>query len=345
MKLILVTASGQFFGQARKPWVSIDTAKLIRNLQERGFEVELLEFHQLAAQAHTLRNEVIFYTYSQLDYLRGYIKDIMLVVSRANRIIPSLELLLCHENKGFAELYKRSLGLSEPQAWYLSHSRELAGLQIHYPVVLKTTSGTNAKGVFLCEDESELRKRLKTLAKPVSLAARLDSQRRRYLRPGRKYQGYPDFNPVKDADQWLEYMRPGSCFVLQEFIPGLDCDYRVIAVQERFYVMKRLTLRGDFRASGTKHFVFEFTVPEGLLDFAADVYHRFDTPYLSMDIGHKEGRNHLFEYQALHFGTAAIVRSTGYYQRVVANWEFVETGSGLEETLAYGLAAYLGKQA
>ena len=207
--------------------------------------------------------------------------------------------------------------------------------------MLKSISGTNAKAVWLCHSEAEISAKLKQLAPGPNSLVKLDYLRRKLLRKNRSYAGYPRFEPRQDAQDWLTYMTPGANFLLQEYIPDLDCDYRVIAIGKRFYLMQRLVNKGDFRASGTKKFVFDVTPPEGLLDFAQDVYRRFDAPYLSMDIGHKEGRNYLFEFQALHFGTAAIVRSQGYWRHETGEWQFHREGSILEPVLALGLAEYL----
>ena len=345
MKLLVATGKDMFFGQSRKPWVSLNTQRFLSCLADIGIDCEAWDIHRLAHQAASTEGCDIFYTFSQREHLRHYIATVMLQLSRHNRIIPSAGLLLSHENKGWAELLRKKLGILEPKSWFLSDAANWEELDLSWPLVLKTTSGTNSRGVWLCRDKDELSRRIRMLSQPLTLRQRLDFLRRLYLRKGRSYPGYPDFEPAADARQWLEYMTPGACFVLQEFIPGLDCDYRVIAVQERFYTMKRLTGKGDFRASGTKKFVFDFTPPDGLLDYARDTWKRFDTPFLAMDIGHADGRNYLFEFQASHFGTSAIVLSHGCYEFSGAGWSFVPGSSNLEETLAHGLASYLGKEA
>jgi glutathione synthase/RimK-type ligase-like ATP-grasp enzyme len=341
MRILFATLKNSFFGQGRKPWVSIDTPKFVRLLEGMGHEIEQIGFARLANQAATLKSETIFYSFSQREHLREYIKDIMQLVSRENRIIPSLDLLLSHENKGYAELYKQKLGLNSPKSYYLSEMENIKFCELEYPLVLKTITGSNARGVFLCKSETELRRRIKAITPALPLGTRLDALRRKYLRGKRSYAGYPDFEPAKDAAQWLDYMTPGSRFVIQEYMPGLDCDYRVTCVHDRFFLMKRHTRPGDFRASGTKLFDFEAPPPDGLLDYSREVYRRFDTPFLSLDIGHSAHKYYVFEFQALHFGANAIVRNTGHYLRDGRGWSFVKGKSDLEETLAHGLDAYL----
>jgi len=341
--LLLVNAERGFFGQERKPWISMDVPLLASTLKALGYAVRITDIGSLALQAGSIKDQTIFYAFSQREHLRAYIKDVMQVLNPRNRIIPSLPLLLCHENKGYAELYRQQLGISSPSGHYINDAGMIPTLKLTYPIVLKTIAGTNARGVTLCQSEADLLKAVKSLSSGPGLFNRIDHLRRKHLRKGRTYEGYPDFAPQSDADAWLEYMTPKTSFVLQEFIPGLDCDYRVIAIQGRYYVMQRLVNKGDFRASGTKRFVFDAQVPDDLLDYAEDTFRKFDTPFLSMDIGHSSTGNHLFEFQALHFGTAAIVRSQGFYQRMDGGWQFVRAQSKLEETLADGLHRYLSK--
>lgn len=341
--ILLVTSARDFFGQSRKPWVSIDTRLFVQELEQYGHQVSVCTFHELVNAQTPIIDKLIFYAFSQREHIRNYIKDIMLHLGVSNEIIPSLDLLYCHENKGFAELYKQRLGITEPRSWYLCDALETERYPITYPIVLKTTSGTNGKGVYLCKDASELKTKITSLSPGLTLSQRIDLLRRKHLRRHKSFAGYPGFDAIRDAGGWKEYVSKGSAFVLQEYIPALDCDYRVIAVHDRYYVMKRLIKGSDFRASGTKRFVFEFDLPAGLLDFARIIYARFGSPYLSMDIGHSGGKNYLFEFQALHFGTGAIVRNKGFYQLQDSSWGFVSHASDLEQTLAYGLHGFLIK--
>jgi len=194
MRILFVTLKNSFFGQKRKPWVSIDTPKFIRLLEGMGHDVERIEFARLANLAATLKGETIFYSFSQRGHLRDYIKDVMQLVSRENRIIPSLDLLLSHENKGYAELYKQILGINELKSHYLSDMEDINLCDLDYPVVLKTITGSNARGVFLCSSETELRRRIKAITPSLPLGKRLDALRRKYLRGHRTYPGYPDFD-------------------------------------------------------------------------------------------------------------------------------------------------------
>ena len=98
---------------------------------------------------------------------------------------------------------------------------------------------------------------------------------------------------------------------------------------------------GDFRASGSKKHDFDFEPEPELLNYARDVYERFDTPFLSMDIGPTSRGYGLFEFQALHFGIYWFMKSRGYYVRRNGDWVFVPSKPDIEAEIARALALYV----
>ena len=311
-----------------------------------GFVVTEMPFSQVMNHPDSFTDTLVFYTFSQRDNLRHYIKDIIHhLVRQGARVIPSESLLHCHENKGYQELLKRELGITDLPAWYLSSKRELAKLDIQYPVVLKTLEGSNGRGVFLIRSKPELLTQVAALEPRLSLLTKLDLVRRRYFRQSRHFQEYPDFSPKQDYFQYKDYITPEIPFVIQHFVPHLQYDYRVIVLGERFYVTKRLTRQGDFRASGAKRFTFDFQASDRLLQYALDLYKRFNTPFLSLDIGEADDRYYLFEFQASHFGINAIKKGKGFYVHEEGHWTFHKADTVFEEALASGLLHYLKEEA
>lgn len=342
--VIILTGYDHFFGQTRKPWVSINTSALLTELANKGISAKELPFHQVANQQVVIKDSIIFYTFSQRDNLRAYINDVIFFLqSQGNLVIPSVELLRCHENKGFQECLKQSLGIDSLPAQYFSSKRELEHYQIEYPVVLKTITGSNGRGVFLIQNQTQLKAKLKEIEPRLSIWTKLDLLRRKHLRLPKTFQGYEHFDSRNDFEQYRDYITPEQCFILQKFVSGLEFDYRVIVLGERFYVTKRLTRKGDFRASGAKRFTFDFNAPDELLDYARDIFAKFNSPCLSIDVGVKDNQHYLFEFQALHFGINAIVRGKGYYQYSSSGWKFTHQKTVFESALASALAYHLSK--
>jgi hypothetical protein len=194
----------------------MDASMLEKHLSSLGYLVQHYIFPELYNRNILLSGKTILYTFSQKENVRQYIRNIIFNVSKTNTVIPSVNLLLCHENKGYQEFYKRELGMT-----------------------------------------------------------------------------------------------------------------------------RRHTRKGDFRASGTKKFDFDFTPDNVLLEFASKTAQRFNTPFLSMDIIQNEKTCYLIEYQVSHFGISAITKSRGYYIRESDPWTFREDKQTVEREITEVLDQYL----
>lgn len=339
---IILTGYDHFFGQTRKPWVSINTSLLLSELKQHGIVAREYSFHQISNHHVELKDSVVFYTFSQRANLRNYIRDVILDLHNSgNLVMPSYNLLCCHENKGYQEILKRSKGIANLPALYCSSKREIDSYQTEFPIVLKTLEGSNGKGVYLISSHAQLIKQIHSLEPKLSILSQLDLWRRKHLRMPKSFPGYELFDSQKDFSEYSDYIKPEIGFVLQKFVPDLQFDYRVIILGKHYYVTKRLTRKGDFRASGAKRFTFDFSASEQLLDYAADLYSRFDAPCLSIDVGETKGEFYLFEFQALHFGINAIVRGNGFYEKTAKGWTFTNAKPSFEKELANSLAVYL----
>ena len=341
-KIVLLT-DNNFFGQTRKPWVSMDTNKIISILQNKGFDVESYSFHEVLNKKIEIDNAVIFYTFSQKPEIRNYISNIVTYLANFNnKLIPNLELLKCHENKGFQELYKQSLGVKSLNAFYFSNILDLESYEFQYPIVFKTVDGSNGKGVSLIKSKKELFQTVEKYER-INFFEKLDLFRRKYFRKKKTYKEYPNYCNEKDLIQYSEYIKPNKRFVLQEFIPNLKWDFRVLIIFDRYYITKRHVRTNDFRASGAKKFNFNFKPDDKILNFAKDIYSKFDNPFLSIDIAFDGENCYLLEYQALHFGLNVLVKSEGYYSYSNNKWINNKKKPKIEEDLIYGLVRYLKK--
>jgi glutathione synthase/RimK-type ligase-like ATP-grasp enzyme len=340
-KITLVTGNNNFFGQTRKPWVSLNVSKLADFLKQGNYEVDLYQFHQLINNPDLISNSIIIYSFSQKINRRDYIKDLIHYYATGNNtLIPSYDLLQCHENKGFQELYKKKLNIKSLPALYFCSESEIEKYEINYPVVLKTVDGSNGKGVYLIKSKDELHIKIKKLQK-LSLLTKADLFRRKYFRKKKQYIDYPEYNNHNDFIQYKDYITEEKNFILQEFIPELKYDYRVLIIYNRYFVTKRENRDNDFRASGSKRFRFNFEASDQLLNYAEEMYNKFDTPFLSIDIAQNKGKYYLLEFQALHFGINVLVKSKGFYSKEKNNWNFIENNNVIEDQLGYGLIQYL----
>jgi len=342
-EIVILTGYSGFIGQSRKPWISIDTAQFQKELSHVGMRYRTHEFHEIVNARIQLHDSLIFYTFSHRENLHHYIRDCLLYLqSCGNRLIPPIDLFFCHENKGWQELFRKINGIQDLSSYYFSSKREIGSYDLKFPMVFKTVDGSNSTGVALVHSKADVLKELYCREAQPGILDKVDFWRRKHLRKHKKFPGYPQYDMQKDAIQYEDYIKPEIPFVLQEFIPGLSYDYRVIVLGDKYFISKRHTKAGDFRASGAKLFDFKISNPDKILDQASILHSTLQSPFISLDFGEDtNGKLYLFEYQASHFGINAIVLGNGYYQKQAGAWSFVEQKPHVEQYLAQAIAHFL----
>ncbi|MBN1300953.1 MAG: hypothetical protein JW995_07025 [Melioribacteraceae bacterium] len=335
-KIIILTSENKFFGQTRKPWVSIDIEKFTQKLGACG----IYSYSDIVNRNIEVENAFIVYTFSQKNNQRNYIQDTLLLLSGKNVLLPSYDLLLCHENKGYQELFRKQHGIKSLNAYYFSSIEELNNYTVTYPCVLKTTDGSNAKGVYLIEDENQLIKIL-TRFNRISILNKIDLFRRKYFRKNKIYKEYPYYSNTADYYEYGSYIKGTKRFVLQDYIPDLHYDFRVLIFYNKYFVTKRLNRKGDFRASGAKIFDFNIQADHALLNFARSLFDKFDTPILALDIAYDGSAYHLLEFQASHFGISTLISGKKYYVFENNNWKVCLERDSIEVEYADAVLNYL----
>jgi glutathione synthase/RimK-type ligase-like ATP-grasp enzyme len=329
MNIYLITTSDGFYGQMMYPWEGIDLRKMIQIL-EQDFNVIKVTFNDIATGTVDINDELIIYTSSQQQEYKQYIEDIILYLSQKNNIlIPSINMLRSHNNKGYQELHKRLVSFTSIPANYYSHYNEMKYKNLVFPLVLKTLEGFGSGGVSLVNSEQEIEeisKRDECLIRRGffrRILSRIYQPLKRLVKPVTRLE-YGDY---------YQYFRR---FVVQDFIPNLSNDYKVLIVNQKYYVLTRFCKEGDFRASGSGIFAYE-KADSRLLDYAENVFRTLDEPMLSIDICSDNNEYYLIEFQGLHFGPYAVIKSKGYYQKNDGEWGFVEGRSDFEEEVALSL--------
>ncbi len=339
--LVIITGRNRFIGQTRKPWVAIDSEKFIKRIESSGLTVDVFEFDDVINSRIRIKDRIVFYSFSQRPDYRQYIKDAVYYLSYDNNyLIPNFNFLMCHENKGFQELFKKQLGIKSLDNIYLSGEEELNKYNIEYPIVLKTVDGSNGKGVFLINNEVELLQKIRKYS-GYDLLTKLDLIRRRYFRRRKNYELYPDYENRKDYEQYKKYVKKEKNFILQKFIPGLTFDFRAMTLFDKYYIAKRHTRANDFRASGAKLYNFDFDAGDKLLNYVKELHEKFNSPFLSADIGYDGKEYHLFEYQAMHFGINPFMKNRGYYYLQGGIWKYAKKENIFEYDLADGLVNFI----
>jgi glutathione synthase/RimK-type ligase-like ATP-grasp enzyme len=75
----------------------------------------------------------------------------------------------------------------------------------------------------------------------------------------------------------------------QEFIPGNDCDIRVIVIADKAFAIKRMVRKNDFRASGSGHILYEKELfDEGTILLSFEIAQRLKSQCVAFDFVYKD---------------------------------------------------------
>ncbi len=309
-----------------------DRELLVRSFAQHGWRADFLGFCDVDFRAGDWAGRPVLYTSAQdhaLHY-KAFVEDIVLGLEAAGAwVIPPFRLLRAHHNKVFMEILRdlrKPGGASDLAARSFGTLEELRQhlAQISLPAVIKPAAGDMGRSVILCRDRAELLRGAAKVSSSRHLRSDLWDLGRRIRRKGYRRES-------------LHRRR----FVVQSFLAGLADDWKVLVYGRKYYVLRRRVRTGDFRASGSGNFEFVRDVPAQLLDFASEVFASFDVPQISLDIAVAEDRLHLFEFQAVYFGTTTIDEAPFHFERSPTAWQPIDGASRVEEEFALSVAEYL----
>jgi hypothetical protein len=332
--IYLVTESDGFFGQLRQPWEGLCLDEIERHLAPE-FTLQRVSWMQLANAEKPLQNAIILHSSSQQSEYKAFIDDVLLYLEGAgNKLVPSLKTTRSHENKGFQELHKRLIGIPSLSATYFAKPKEVELERIQFPAVFKSLAGFGSGGVQLVKSAEEFQ----TAAIPKPRYSWTDLLRhwKQSLAHGvRKH-----LLKRKDLRPYGDYYDPIQRGVIQQLIPNLECDFKVLTFQNRIFIARRGVRPNDFRASGSGRITWG-PLPDGLIAFASDTLQSFNEPYMSFDVAYDGSNFHLIEFQGVHFGPRFLFEAPTHFQRVDGNWEEKPNGISLEQAIGESLKTYL----
>jgi glutathione synthase/RimK-type ligase-like ATP-grasp enzyme len=266
-------------------------------------------------------------------YYKDFIEDVVLGLERQGaRLIPPFHLFRAHHNKVFMEILRdltpvpqvRSLR-SKGYGTYEEFARDLEADRVPLPAVIKPASGDSGRGVALVHTPSQARRAVRDL----TLVLDRDTAWKNVYRT------------VFTQGWQLDSFRRRK-FIVQEYVPGLDHDWKTIAFGPKYFVTVRPTRPGDFRASGSRgERTYPTSLPDGLLDFLEAAFTAFRAPYASIDVMYDGRRFYLGEIQFVRFGTGAVIRCPHHWRRQDGRWRRIEGRREWEPELAECLAHYI----
>ncbi|RXJ90608.1 hypothetical protein CRV01_05495 [Arcobacter sp. CECT 8983] len=309
---------------------------IIDYFRDKNIEVEPIPINKVAF-SEAIGNSIIFTISSEKPYHKQYIDDTIeiLNINNNNELIPSKNILKCHENKGYQEYYKNIVGIDSLNGYYFNadtYDNNFLKSKYKFPLVLKSIDGSGSRGVNLVHNENELLSKINSFKVSTHIRFLI------YLRESiYKFLKLKRFNIEK-----LKYYKDHQNFVVQEFVPNLSYDYKVLIFFDKYYVLKRNINKGDFRASGSGNFEY-VEVEDSLLTYSKEIFKKFNEPFMSFDICFDGKNYYLIEYQGIHFGEYTQRNSSGYYYESEGVWQFKEEKKSIEFDLAYSLYNHILK--
>lgn len=338
MKKIYILTLNGVFSQNLKPWSSLDVELLKELFEADGHETYVCEYGDI--KYLTEYKECVFLTSSsQNPERKQFIEDHCFdVFQKGGEVVPNIELLKAHENKGYQVLMSNRLGLTKPKEEYLISDNDMyRSVCTGDKFVVKTIDGAGSHGVALISKKIGLYLFLiKNTVKFFGLFV--------LLRWAKYYLKYY-FNQSKLRFDIQYYYKPVLRTCKQEFLEGLRFDYKVIFFGTKAFYLKRYIRKNDFRASGSNLFEFCDAPHKELLDFAASQYKKFDTPYLSLDVMESNGSFYLIEFQSPHLGPYTVMEAKVCFEKRNNNedWDVIENNFDcLEKLYVEAITNFIG---
>lgn len=323
----------QFYSSLRVSTGGMDLARLHKCFGELGYELIVQRFSEIDPRQRFDDSFVLYQSSEDRDlHYKEYISDWVQHIERhGGTLIPAFSCFRAHENKVFQSLLTQQLdlpGLYVPtcEVFGCYEDLERARLRLSFPLVLKSSTGCQSQGVTLARSRTELLRKARRFSHSFHLSDALHFMAKRWFRRG-----------------YITESLHRKKFLLQEFIPDLTGDFKVLVYGDRVFVLQRSTRPNDFRASGSGLFTYTREIPRQLLDCAEQLREAFGCPCISADIAFdaSSGRCILIEIQFLMFGTYTIEKSPFHFRRRGDSWTVVEGPVVLEEVFAEATARFI----
>lgn len=298
-------------------------------LEANGFDVKEMTINAFISCLNLNQNingVYFYYTSSQYPIYKSFILDILVQIKlKGGILIPELRHFISHENKNFQELEKVRIGIKSPLS--IPVGTYEAGVEvlekIAYPIVIKKSTGFRGRNVKLANNEEEGKKMLSSM---LENNFKFDIDSLYYL-----------YRRLKNK---THYPKKFGKIIIQEYIPDLTHDWKILVFGNRCIGGKRYVRENDFRASGSKLYSLEQDPPESVLNFALACKEELKCPNVSVDISENKGDVQLLEYQTMHFSLLAW-KSVYYFELENGIWEKKLITNELEYYMGIGISEHL----
>jgi glutathione synthase/RimK-type ligase-like ATP-grasp enzyme len=328
-KIIFLTNYKKIIPQRHNEIEGLNLNLISEVLEASNFSVQEITINTFITslkEIESLDGIYFYYTSSQYQIYKSFILDVLIQITlRGGILVPEIRHFLAHENKNFQELEKVRLGIRSPYGIPVGTYEEGVEIlkNIAYPTVLKKHTGFRSRNVKLANNFKEGKKVLSKLLEKNFLFD-MDSL-------------YFIYRRLKNKEH---YPKKFGKLIIQEFIPDLTHDWKILVLGDRCLGGKRYVRKNDFRASGSKLYEMDEDPPENVLSFALKCKQQLSCPNVSLDISENKGDLQLLEYQTMHF--AILGGDPDYYfEREDGIWQKREITKDIEYYMGVGISDYI----
>jgi len=340
-KIYLLTNYRGAFGNKYKAAFyasGMDKIMLTDNFKKEGFKTVFLSPSEIDFRDNKLKNSTILYTTTEdnKEYYKLFIEDIVLGLECVGaKVIPGYIHLKSHHNKVFMEILRDIQGFEALNNIETQKFGTLEEFKKHFEkteknVVVKKASGASSMGVFLAKGHKDLLKKVKKASKTYHPLMDIKEELRKL-----KHKNY------------IPVSRHRNKFIVQNFIPNLTNDWKVLIYLDKYYIFERPVRANDFRASGSgkNRYLYgeKANIPEGIFDYAKSIYDKFNIPMLSLDIAFANNQFYTLEFQFTGFGTVGQQLSDNYYSLENGEWKPIYEKIDLEKVYVDSVVGFLNK--
>lgn len=317
----------------------LDKDILASCFKKLGCKVEYISFAEIDFKNTNYQGQYIIYTSSE-DYglfYKSYIEDIIYGLEDAGAILlPQAKFLRAHHNKVYMEILRdlllKETGISSKYFGTIVDLIKEKG-NFKYPLIMKPFAGASSKGVGLIKNEKELIRHARGISKCNDIKGLL-------------FDWGLYFKKLLQKDPYIRDSFYKKKFLVQNFIPKLSNDWKILIYGNMYYILFRQNRENDFRASGSGLFQAneQQFIPDGIFDYAMNIYNILNVPQLSIDVAFDGERFYLIEFQAISFGTLTQTISEFYFSYKNGKWEKIIEQKSLEQVFAESTINYISKK-
>lgn len=328
--LILLDYRQQFWLKTDHKEANFDIGLLKSEFEKRGCITDIINFRQIDFKNNDYSNTFVIYqsTEDPDHFYKSYIEDCLLGLQlKGATLIPGFHYFRAHDNKVFMEIlrdvndYKYVKDLKSEYFGSYEDYMQSDVIQFNKPKVFKLSAGAQSKNVFLLKSKKDFQKIPTKKSRTFNFYYWLVDQIKPFLK-----KTYPNYRKKS------HHRRK---FIIQNFVPGLNGDFKVLVYGVDYYVLSRKVKENDFKASGSGLFSYTKELPDGLLKYAKNCFESFDVPFIGLDIAVKDGKFYLIEFQFVHFGNYTLEKSPFHFKlNKNEKWDLVEKKVVLEEEFA-----------